>query len=675
MALPALLSLLVAVAAPPAAADASAVPPPPALTGAAPADPAASPAAPAADVCDGTASLPEDMACGDAPLCSARQRVKLACDLRDAMEKRYVFFPEKGRLLARDGKPSFDSRAHLDACVAEERAIAREDEPFRFYDRMRRCTAAFEDGHLLFGAPVRLPQVALGFGLRLTAGGKVLIANREKKLVGYLAKVPGLRGIDEVLAVGNEVLEIDGAPAAERVEELARYVQGSSRAARLERAVDAVTRRDFAYPRRRTTTIAVSVRGARRVVELPWWISPDAARHPMTQRYVRRTGIATNERLAWRYDKGSDTWARDPSAAEGYLRTDTILPGRDAVALAEYLDEGDRVAMRLGEVVRRRDRAFCYVQVLSFHSEQLHPAGGEPRPFTSVLERFVSECKGKGLDLVVDLRQNQGGYIAHSSSVFAMLSRPGEAYPGGALLLRATTQNQLVYEQRMPTASAAPAGDADDADDALAPRKIVEAIGRARRDRRDYTPAFLEGPVHASDAVGGFEGRVVVLTSPSCMSACDRLAALLRSSRRAVLVGGPTEGAGGSQQEAKNLGARWSDPDGLLSLSIPNAAMGVQALQADAPLAAQAERSAEEFFTALAFENRPVQPDVPYATTAADVVGHNGGWLEKVEAVLFEGRAVQPTEDSYYDLPARSETSATIYQHCVRALKHVLPFC
>jgi hypothetical protein len=291
MTLPLLLSLLVvASCAPPhevrtsapiAKATGSAAEPPalpPAVGMAARSDeaPAAAEVVPATpgDPCDAIAALPEDDGCADAPLCSPRQRVKLACDLRDAMEKRYVFFPVKGRLLARDRAPAFDSRAHLDACVAEERAIAKEEDPLRFYDRMRRCTAAFEDGHLLFGAPVRLPQVALGFGLRIAEGGRIVIANREQKLVSHLSRVSGVRGIEQILAVGNEVLEIDGRPAAAWVDELARHVPASSRGARLERAVDAVTRRDFAYPQRRTATIVVVVRGARRAVELPWWISP-----------------------------------------------------------------------------------------------------------------------------------------------------------------------------------------------------------------------------------------------------------------------------------------------------------------------------------------------------------------------------------------------------------------
>jgi cellobiose phosphorylase len=45
------------------------------------------------------------------------------------------------------------------------------------------------------------------------------------------------------------------------------------------------------------------------------------------------------------------------------------------------------------------------------------------------------------------------------------------------------------------------------------------------------------------------------------------------------------------------------------------------------------------------------------------------------ESVYFlEGRPVKPEEDSYYDLPVRSEESATIYEHCVRAIKHGLRF-
>lgn len=38
-------------------------------------------------------------------------------------------------------------------------------------------------------------------------------------------------------------------------------------------------------------------------------------------------------------------------------------------------------------------------------------------------------------------------------------------------------------------------------------------------------------------------------------------------------------------------------------------------------------------------------------------------------AHFLEGRPVNPEDDSYYDLPVRSESAATLYEHCVRALR------
>jgi Peptidase family S41 len=616
------LSVLLSVVAPPPAGPPSAVLVAAPLTATAPAQ---------ADPCDGLSSLSDD--CGGAALCSLRERVQLACALREAIEKRYVFFPVKGRMLAPRNGERFDSRRHLDRCVAEERALAREDDPLRFYDRMRRCTAAFQDGHLLLSAPARLPQVALGISLRLV-DGRVYVATRERKVISYLETVSGLRDLDDLLAVGNEVVEIDGRPVADALADLAQYLPASSEAARLERAVDALARRDFAYPSRSAAAITVVVGGARRALELPWWTSPDAEAHVMTQAWLRRTRVATTELLSWRYDAAKDAWDRDAGAAEGYLRTEAILPPRDAAGLREYLDADERVAVRLGEVVRRRDRAFCYLQILTFHSETLGSREGR-QPFTAVIDGFVKQCRDKELDLVLDLRHNDGGYLSHTNALVATVGERQKAYPAGALLLRASTLNQLVFQQRAPVLGGIPARSSDDV---LEPRRIADAIGAARKAQQDFTPAFLEAPLRASDAVGGYAGRIVALVAPTCMSACDRLAGMLRSSGRAVLVGTPTEGAGGSQQEARNLAVRWSDPEGLLSLSIPNAAMGVQ----PPPGGTGRKRSdvpADDFFEKLAFENRPVTPDVPYATRLDDLTHHNRGWLEKVEAVLFPGGA------------------------------------
>ena len=51
-----------------------------------------------------------------------------------------------------------------------------------------------------------------------------------------------------------------------------------------------------------------------------------------------------------------------------------------------------------------------------------------------------------------------------------------------------------------------------------------------------------------------------------------------------------------------------------------------------------------------------------YVATIGDI-----GVLDESVAFL-EGRAVNPEEDSYYDLPGRSETASTLYDHCVQSI-------
>jgi cyclic beta-1,2-glucan synthetase len=64
---------------------------------------------------------------------------------------------------------------------------------------------------------------------------------------------------------------------------------------------------------------------------------------------------------------------------------------------------------------------------------------------------------------------------------------------------------------------------------------------------------------------------------------------------------------------------------------------------------------------------------LPYATCHyVSCIADTGVLDEKIP--LLEARPVKPEEESYYDLPNRSEESATLYQHCVRAIEHGLKF-
>ena len=64
---------------------------------------------------------------------------------------------------------------------------------------------------------------------------------------------------------------------------------------------------------------------------------------------------------------------------------------------------------------------------------------------------------------------------------------------------------------------------------------------------------------------------------------------------------------------------------------------------------------------------------LPYVTCRyVSCVGDKEVLEEKIS--FLEGRPLKPEEESYYDLPSRSDESGTLYEHCVRAIEHGLKF-
>ena len=64
---------------------------------------------------------------------------------------------------------------------------------------------------------------------------------------------------------------------------------------------------------------------------------------------------------------------------------------------------------------------------------------------------------------------------------------------------------------------------------------------------------------------------------------------------------------------------------------------------------------------------------LPYVTCRyVSCVADTGVLDEKIS--FLEARPVKPEEESYYDLPNRAEETATLYQHCVRAIERSLKF-
>ncbi len=64
---------------------------------------------------------------------------------------------------------------------------------------------------------------------------------------------------------------------------------------------------------------------------------------------------------------------------------------------------------------------------------------------------------------------------------------------------------------------------------------------------------------------------------------------------------------------------------------------------------------------------------LPLATCRYVQVTGDWGVLDEI-APFLQGRALNPDEESYYDLPTRAEQGGTLYEHCVRAIGYGLRF-
>ena len=64
---------------------------------------------------------------------------------------------------------------------------------------------------------------------------------------------------------------------------------------------------------------------------------------------------------------------------------------------------------------------------------------------------------------------------------------------------------------------------------------------------------------------------------------------------------------------------------------------------------------------------------LPYVTCRYVSCVADTGVLDE-QVPFLEARPVMPEEEAYYDLPNRSQESATLYEHCVRAIEHGLKF-
>jgi hypothetical protein len=217
---------------------------------------------------------------------------------------------------------------------------------------------------------------------------------------------------------------------------------------------------------------------------------------------------------------------------------------------------------------------------------------------------------------------NPGGNGNFPSALLGILSRTNEVYGSSTTGFRMTPYIRQIEEPSLFQEIVA-----EDVSGGITIESYSKMLQETLDNRRSMTPMFSYAPVMNDPKIGGFDNKMVALITADCVSACDMMSSLLKSSKRAKLIGTHSNGTGAGFLSSGELNTQWTDSLRVFSTQIPNHLFGEAG---DPTVRFFGENSVLE----MDLENRPTVADVQYAPKAKDFLKNNVGWLEKAIEVL-----------------------------------------
>ncbi len=548
---------------------------------------------------------------------SKAQRLQVMCDIKNAVVANYSLITLKKERLG------IDVVQVLENCAANEVKIADTDRQ-NFFDRVQLCIATFQDTHFSASSRTDRPTILTAI-IASDVGGKVVILRQSPKLIARIkADDPDtFATLEQTLAPGNEITQINGAPAADAVNSLIPYVQASSLAYTRIAATQSLFARNFLYPTTRTITIQVkTLAGETKELELPWFAQTTVGNLDAQMKF-KALGIPIVNDLQMTYDPTAHRYVKDDESLWTVGYTSRTPMFTDYATLTTWLDDAGAAGLRTGEVIIDRNHAFCYMQLLTFESVNFTESATKTKaPFMLPIETFVANCEAKKLPMIFDLKLNGGGNGNIPAQVLSALSQAGSHYGPDVQAFPATTSMMDLMANGI-AANATGARVLDQGPDATA---VLSGLADALRLKVSTTDIFKNPDITADPKVGGYSQKILAVISPICISACDMTAHLLKNSGRAVLFGSPSNGTGAGFMSQAKLDSNFQDSLGLLKFNIPNFLFGVETKAGDP------SRLPYDQYKELLTENHPTPVDIPYALTPIDLAT-NGKQLE-VMAVM-----------------------------------------
>jgi hypothetical protein len=556
------------------------------------------------------------------------RRIRAACEFKEVMIRKYApLYQKEQRILTTEGEPFRAPRA-LDLCIEEEvnhPDIKTPETHLAWLDRMKKCSAQFQDTHLELTSSEGTPWISLGITLR-EWNGRFYI---ESLYPQFLAQQNGVLLLHD-LQPGTEVTALDGRPIEHALNELLPLIGGSSLLYRRQEALRRLTERNFFYPDSPHATLQLT---QQKSLNLTWAADFNSSSHVNSRTVLQQRGFTHSDELPWLGARSTPTTAPGLKRYQGYYEETPPLPP-SALSRLRFFYEKTSLSPALSFVAVNQQEdgvqaPFCYLQLASFSDDRVTENGKKSRAYSKPLRTFLRQCQREKLPLVLDLRSNGGGYIALGSQAFsAVLPKRTRADARSTWAYR---ESELYQDIRDGYFTGQYWGE-----------NSLEVLPAERADRR----------------VRGFSGAVLALTTPYCISSCDRLAALLKVSGRAQVLGSPTNGTGAGftatwDPTTQRLQSDWRDSSGLLMAQIPDMLFGAILTQ-EVPTTSgrpngfvpwigwllQGRPEAVEYVPLAIFgegsllENQPTQPDIPFEINSLDLSDGASAWLRKIQDTL-----------------------------------------
>lgn len=485
-----------------------------------------------------------------------------------------------------------------------------------FLDRMQMLAAKFKDTHFSIQEKIARPFVYTGLRL-YRIDGKILVGSLEKK---FLAMASKLSGTDySRIMIGDEVQAINGIPVEDKISELKKYISASSDEFADIQAVRSLTIRNFKYDMSNSITITFKNAG---VFKLPLFANnaKDSTPRLDALTFFKNFNIPQDTTtIGMTFDKATKQWADASLNFEGFSPRKLHL---NLKGLTEMIGDDGTPAIRTGYFINK-GKTYGVMQILTFMTRAVK-IGETQISFIDGIRSFIAELKENQMPLILDLRQNGGGNGNLPAQVLSVLAEEGAVYPGATSGFRMTSYMRQVQE---PGFHQDVVG--EDQSFGLTMDELKDLFARTLDEHKVYTPMFAAEVIpYDMQKIKGFNNKIVALVTPDCVSACDKMSFLLKSSGRAVIIGSHSNGTGAGYLSTGDLNTKWEDRLRVFETQVPNYLFGLPGDSIDKTV------FEEDSVSKMCTENKPTIADVQYSPTLLDLARNNQGWLLKAAQVI-----------------------------------------